>query len=132
MIRLFTISENKMQLQKISFNFSNDVCHVKLQTAKGDYQFSFGAGKWQYGETNMQGPSLTAELLENNSMIFPSKIAGSYTWKDANTLQLVLRYIESPHTLTLNCHFDGNKITIDAMRSVDFGRNTTVLQGETK
>lgn len=130
--KVFTIAQNKMQLQKISFNFLNDMCDVKLQTATGNYQFSFGAGKWQPGKTNMPGPSLTTGAIENTSMIFPAKIAGSYTWKDAKTLQLVLRYIESPHTLILNCHFDGNQLTIDAMRSVDFGRNTIVMHGESK
>jgi hypothetical protein len=130
--KTFAVESNKIQLQQISFDFSNDGCKVKLQTAKGNYQFNFGAGKWQFGQTNMPGPSLVATAIENFSMLYPAKVAGAYTWKNANTLQLVLRYIESPHTETFICHFDGSKVTIDVVRSLDFGRNTMLLHGEAK
>ena len=128
--KTFTIAPNNLHLQNISFNFLNDICQVKLQTDTAVYHFSFNAGKWQTGETNMPGPSLVANNIENNAMIFPAKIASSYTWKDANTLQLVLRYIESPHTEIFTCHFEGNKLSIDAAKSFDFGKNKTVLKAE--
>ncbi len=128
--KTFTLAPNNMHLQNISFNFLNDICQVKLQTDRTVYHFSFSAGKWKQAETNMPGPSLVASAIENNSMIFPTKIAGSYTWKDANTLQLVLRYIESPHTETFTCNFEGNKLSMDAAKSFDFGKNKTVLKAE--
>jgi len=40
-------------------------------------------------------------------------VAGSYGWKDENTLELVLRYIESPHTETITCKFDKKNISLD-------------------
>src|SRR5438552_4109981 len=128
----FTTSSNDLHLQNISFSFSNDLCRVKFQTDTAIYQIAFGAGKWQAGETNMPGPALTAGAIENLSMIYPAKITGSYTWKDASTLELVLRYIESPHTETFTCHFHDNKLTIEAARSLDFGKNTTVIEAEVK
>ena len=39
--------------------------------------------------------------------LLPFKVAGEYTWLDAGALELVLRYIESPHTETLLFRFDG-------------------------
>ena len=73
-------------MKNISFNFSNDVCNVNFQTDAATYQIAFGAGKWQAAETNMPGPSLTASGIENTSMLYPAKIDGSYTWKDATHL----------------------------------------------
>ncbi|MEP6948543.1 MAG: serine hydrolase [Ginsengibacter sp.] len=125
--KTFVIAQNNVNLQNISFNFSNDVCQVNLQTDSALYHLSFSAGKWQPGETNMPGPSLVAHAIENNAMIFPTRIAGSYTWKDAHTLQLVLRYIESPHSETFTCHFDAKQLTIEIAKSLDFGKNKTVL-----
>jgi len=119
-------------LQTISFGFSNDECNVKFQTDSANYQVAFGAGKWQQAETNMPQPALTAGMIENNNMIYPAKVNGAYTWKDANTLELVLRYIESPHTETFTCHFNGTKLTIDATRSFDYGRTKTVIEAEEK
>lgn len=80
----------------------------------------------------MPGPSLVARAIENNTMIFPAKIAGSYTWQDAHTLQLVLRYTESPHSETFMCHFDGKQLTIDVEKSLDFGKKKTVLNAEAR
>jgi hypothetical protein len=71
----------------------------------------------------MPQPTLNAALIENNSMIYPTKIVAAYAWKDANTLQLVLRYIESPHTETFTCGFHDNKLTIEANRSFEYGKN---------
>ncbi|HEU4901755.1 MAG TPA: hypothetical protein VFT06_03160, partial [Flavisolibacter sp.] len=42
---------------------------------------------------------------------------GEYTWLDAGTLELVLRYIESPHTETFLCRFEGNAVSVDVKRS---------------
>jgi CubicO group peptidase (beta-lactamase class C family) len=128
----FTVSANGMHLKNISFSFSNDICNVIFQKDTATYHIAFGAGRWEASETSMPGPSLTAGMIEKNSMIFPAKITGSYTWKDANTLELVLRYIESPHTETFTCHFHDNKLTMEAARSLDFGKNNTVIEAEAK
>jgi hypothetical protein len=128
----FTTTPNNLHWQNISFNFSNDLCKVKFQGDAAIYQIDFGAGKWQAGETNMPGPSLTTGAIENVSMIFPAKIAASYTWKDANTLELILHYIESPHSETLTCHFHDKKLTMEAMRSIDFGKNKMIIEAAEK
>ncbi len=128
----FTASPNDMHLQNISFGFTDDVCDVKFQMDTATYTVSFGAGKWEPSETNMPVPSLTSRAIENTSMIYPAKIAGSYTWTDANTLELVLRYVESPHHETYTCHFDDNKIRIETARSFDFGKTAMIIEGEMK
>jgi len=130
--KTFTASSNALHLQSLSFNFANEICNVKFQTDTAAYQVAFGAGKWKSAETNLPQPSLTGGMIENNSMIYPAKVNGAYTWKDANTLELVLRYIESPHTGTFTCHFNGNKLTIEVSRSFDFGRAKTVIEAEAK
>ncbi|MEO6289215.1 MAG: serine hydrolase [Ginsengibacter sp.] len=130
--KIFTTTGNTMHLENISFSFVNDLCNVTFQTDTATYALSFGAGTWQHAETNMPGPSLTATAIENTSMLYPAKTAGSYTWKDANTIEMVLRYIESPHTETYTCNFNNNKLTIEAARSLDFGKAKTVIEAEIK
>jgi CubicO group peptidase (beta-lactamase class C family) len=130
--KIFAASSNALRLQEVSFTFSNDVCDVNFQTDSTNYRIAFGAGKWQSAETNMPQPALTAGMLENNSMIYPAKINAAYTWTDASTLQLVLRYVESPHTETFMCHFDGDRLTIEAARSFDYGRTKTVIDAQEK
>ncbi|MEP6847089.1 MAG: hypothetical protein ABI861_13845, partial [Panacibacter sp.] len=126
----FVIEQNDKHIRSISFSFKNELCHVTLSTDTANYELDFAAGKWQETATNKPGPSLTGGGIEYRGMLYPAKIAGSYTWKDDNTLQLVLRYIESPHTETFTCHFDGNKIMVDIERSFDYGKNKVTLTGE--
>ena len=130
--KTFTASSNALHLQSVSFNFSDELCTVKFQTDTASYPIAFGVGKWKSAETNMAEPALTAGLIENNSAIYPAKIMAAYTWKDANTLQLILRYIESPHTVTFTCSFHDNKLTMEANRSFDYGRTKTVIEAEYK
>jgi len=130
--KTFTASSNVLHLQSMSFDFSNDVCKVKFQTDTASYQIAFGDGRWQPAETNMPEPALTAGLIENNRLIYPAKIVAAYTWKDANTLQLVLRYIESPHTATFICSFHDDKLTMEASKSFDYGRNKMVVEAVAK
>ena len=125
--KTFTASSNVLHLQAISFNFSNDMCEVKFQTDTAKYQVAFGSGKWQPGETNMPQPALTTGMIEDKSMIYPVKINGAYTWRDANTLELVLRCIESPHTQTFTCRFNGNKLAIEVAASFDYARTKLVM-----
>jgi hypothetical protein len=130
--KTFTASSNNLHLKDISFNFSKDVCAVKFQADTVSYQVAFGAGKWQTAVTRMPEPALTAGMIANTSMVYPARIAASYTWKDANTLELVLRYIESPHRETFTCHFQENKLSVEVARSFDFGKNKMVIEGEVK
>jgi hypothetical protein len=128
--KTFAASANPLHLQNISFNFSNDVCQVKFQSDTASYQISFAAGKWQAAETSMPEATLTSGFIENTRMLYPAKIMGSYSWKDANTLELVLRYIESPHTETFTCRFSNNKLTMDVARSFEYGKNKIVIDAE--
>jgi hypothetical protein len=126
----FVMNANDKHIQNVALSYNNDVVHMALKTDTATYQFDFAAGAWQEATTNKPAPSLTGAGIEKREMLYPAKINGAYTWKDDNTLQLILRYIESPHTETFTCHFDGNKIAIDVERSYDYGKNKVVLTGQ--
>lgn len=130
--KTFTLDSNKLNLKEMSFHFADGVCSVGFNTGKTSYSIPFSEGKWNLSQTDKPGPSLLAGAIENTSMIYPTKVAAAYTWQEANTLKLVLRYIESPHTETFICHTDSNKIQIEEQRSEDFGKNATTLSGVQK
>jgi len=127
--KTFAIEQNKKHLQNIGFSFKNNMCHVTLKTDTANYAFDFGSGNWHEGTTNKPGPSLTAGAIEIRNMLFPAKVKGSYTWKNSSTLQLVLRYIESPHTEYITCYFEGNTIELSDENSFDYGKNKEVIKG---
>jgi CubicO group peptidase (beta-lactamase class C family) len=95
----------------ISFQFTDNTCKVSMTVDTARYNFSFGSGQWIAGETTLHGPDLLLQAKAHYVGLPPAKVAGSYTWKDENTLELVLRFIESPHTETITCVFDKESIT---------------------
>jgi hypothetical protein len=116
-------------LTALSFGFNGDKCSVSFNTDTAAYKITFGRGKWAIGETDRRGPAITSFTAE-----IPGRpqyrVAGSYNWIDGNTLQLVLRYIESPHTQTILCHFDGNGLSAEISNSFDWGSKKLVVTGQ--
>ena len=123
--KTFDFASNEEGLRSASFEFKNTVCRLTLNTDAATYHISFGTGEWEEGETTRYGPYLVAKARGNRVGLPPFKIAGSYTWKDETTLQLTLRYIESPHTETITWTFEGNDISVDFENSFSRSSKST-------
>lgn len=127
--KTFSLSSNEKQIQSISFQFSAGVCRAAVKTDTATFQLFLGAGKWITGETTKRGPYLVSAAKSSLLGLAPFKVAGNYRWKDENTLELTLRYIESPHTETFTCRFTENSISVDYQQSIDRNKIQT-LKGQ--
>jgi CubicO group peptidase (beta-lactamase class C family) len=127
--KTFSFARNERDIQSVSLQFKDDLCLLNLKTSSGSYDISFASGRWLSGETIMRGPSLLVGAKGSYVGLPPFKIAGAYTWKDDLSLELKLRFIESPHSETITCHFDNNKISIDITDSNNPGRKSSSLEG---
>jgi hypothetical protein len=125
----FSVQPNNLHIKNIAFSITGDTYHVILQTDSATYPLAFETGKWLLGETDMQVPGSLYTAKEDFSFLKPNKVAGSYCWTDGQTLQLRLRYIESPHTEIITCHFNDDKLTADVGYSLDFGKKKIELTG---
>jgi CubicO group peptidase (beta-lactamase class C family) len=125
----FQLAPNSLHLTTARISFSDGLCYLTLKKDSAVYKFSFAAGKWQPGLTNMQGPSLLDGGKENFTFLQPYKISGSYAWTDDNTLQLKLRYIESPHSENITLHITGNDLTATFEKSFRFGPGKVEIKG---
>jgi len=126
----FVLQPNTLNIKSISFHTGNNECRVIIKKDTATYTLNFESGKWLPGKTDMQGPSLVAQAKEDFSFLKPYKVDGSCGWQDAQTLQLKLRYIESPHSETITCHFSGNKLAATVENSFEYGQHKTELTGE--
>lgn len=123
----YQLQANDMKLSAITFKSNdNGTYQVLIKSDTANYDLNFGAGVWLAGSTNKPGPSLTARARENRSMLYPAKVTGSYSWKDDHSLQLSLRYIESPHTENFICVFDDIGVTIHQSNSFEKGKETLI------
>ena len=96
------------------------------------YDLLFGAGHWAIGETTLQGPDLLMAAKGHLVGLPPSKIAGNFEWTDGNTLKLVLRYIESPHSEIITCTFDNDKTSVIFKYSIQPGFVPPPIKGQIK
>ncbi len=124
--KTFDLEPNDLKLETIFIHFMEDMCHVSVKMDTSEYYLTFGAGKWLTGETDMPGPN----LVRASHITTTSKVAGSFSWKDKNTLELVLRYIESPHSERITCTFDKDNILVTLANSNAFGKQQTVIKGK--
>ena len=128
--KTYALTANGKKMTALGFRLNDDNSwQVTIKDSAGEYSFPFGDGKWLRTSTTRLGPNLTASTQHHFVGMPAVMTAGSYHWKDENTLELVLRYIESPHTETMTCHFDGTGVTIDDEASFDYGKKKVTITG---
>ncbi|HEX2396205.1 MAG TPA: serine hydrolase [Bacteroidales bacterium] len=121
----YKLIENERNFETISFDLNDSLCHILLRVNGKEYPHEFGANKWKENPTGRPGPSLTGPVKITDTF----KVAGSYSWKDSKTLEMVLRYIESPHHETVTCIFDKDNISLSVAPSLAFGSRSIQMKG---
>lgn len=111
--KTYQLGDNQKQWKSISFEFNGDECEATFVTEQTEYPITFKSGSWAYAETPMLGPNLLLGAKAHYDDILPDKIAAAFTCPDSTTLKLVLRYIETPHTETITCVFDGDQVKVN-------------------
>jgi hypothetical protein len=114
----------------MSLHFHDSLCDLSISIDSENYDFSYGAGHWVTAETEKIGPNLLLAAKAHFVGLPVSKVAGNFGWKDNNTLELTLRYIESPHTETVNCRFENDIVTVETSFSNMPDYKEPALRGE--
>ncbi len=103
--KTYAIVSNDRRLKNFNLEFKDGMCRLNLSTDSVQHSIDFGYGKWVRGETTKYGPYLVAGARANRSGLTPFKTEGAYSWIGENMIELKLRYIESPHTETIQIAF---------------------------
>jgi hypothetical protein len=115
----YTINTNNEKIDSFSLSFQNEICVLNYVQGPDTYKLIFGSGKWIKDETDRKGPNLFTFAQNQQVGLAPFKIAGSYAWIDLNTVELQLRYIESPHTEIIRIKFEGEKAKLTFINSFE-------------
>lgn len=129
--KTFAIEPNEKNVRSIGFEFNNDVCTMVMTDDTASYSINFSSLRWNEGETLRPGPSLIGHAKNALKHLPPFKVAGEYNWRDDNKLELVLRYIESPHTEVITCQFEDGGLNVEVKTSFRPG-DVKVLKGSIK
>lgn len=109
----FNLDKNDLNATQTQFKFSADSCEWTTKTGeKGSTTIRFGWAEWVLNKDSSMYPFPEGDLLQA-----PSKLAGTATWIDGNTLQLDARFVEAIHGDKITCLFEGAKLTISFLNS---------------
>jgi len=129
--RKYRFDSNSEGMESLELKFTLDkTCEIRLEQQGKSYSLRFGAGDWLIQETEKPGPNLLNHALNHFEGLESEKVAGSYAWSDENTLELVLRYIESPHHETFRIVFGNDQISLIVRPSLPGQQATVTLLGK--
>lgn len=123
--KIFRLEENNQKLESIALLFQGDTCRLSLVAADHSYKIPFGRGEWVTSETDLAGPT----LIRRPGAVSVNRVAGSYGWRVEGTLELFLRYIESPHHIKITCSFEGDTIVVQSRLSNPPGYDLKPIKG---
>jgi CubicO group peptidase (beta-lactamase class C family) len=118
-----------MPIESISISNTSDLCKVGLTFGAKTYDFSLGKKGWVENITDRKGPNLARMAANNQEGLAPFKTLGYCTWVADDELKLVLKYIEGPHSETMTCKFDGDKISMKYHTVMVDQKNLPVYEG---
>lgn len=108
----FKLNTNDFDATEIQFAFSKDACVMTTKTSQKETTLKFGWGNWLLNQETMK-----YMFPVPNRIHMPSKVAGTATWLNDNTLQLNARFVEAMHGDKITCNFDGDKVTVSFLNS---------------
>lgn len=116
--KTFKLEANELGAQEAKFVFNGPTCLFVLKTADQVHHVGCCFEAWSQTEAAIPGtpPRLIAGGKPKTTPV--SKIAGSVTWSDPDTLVMTWRYYETPHHDTVTCRFEGDRITITFLNSI--------------
>ena len=102
------LSSNDFDIADLQFEFSDKGC--KLTTAAST--IAFGWEQWVLNDKRERYVFGKGDLFP-----MPSRIAGTATWTNENTLQLNLRFVEAIFGDRINCTFKDNNLSVTFLNS---------------
>jgi CubicO group peptidase (beta-lactamase class C family) len=112
--------KNDYEVDQLQFSFSAD--GVKWMIKKGKEEVTVQCG-WSRWKTNNESKAYPFPIPGRIGI--PSRIAGTATWINENTLQMNLRFVEAIHGDKITCVFNEGKVFISFLNSIsENNRNT--------
>lgn len=115
--RKFKLEPNVIGAISIGFRFENGSCDITLVSDKGIAKIKYDIGQWT--DASMDLPALYPQLLANKNF-GPASVAAAGDWTSDNTLQIQLRYYETPHYQSIVSVFEEERVTITITSDLAF------------
>ena len=114
----FMLEKNPLEFTSFKINKTEKGFVAEIGTKdQKTHQIPLGLNKWELSENRMIGPYSLRSVPAHLETFAPFKVAGNYVWKDENTIEMTIRYIESPHHWKITYQVQGDKLKLTAINS---------------
>jgi len=114
----FKLKKNQKGLDSISFDIKKETITITLNGSANTAPLIFGRQEWVYNITDLKPPALTAGAANSLKGLPAFKVAGRFRWKDKNTVELILQYVESAHHESWTCYFKDGTFKLEVRNSI--------------
>jgi CubicO group peptidase (beta-lactamase class C family) len=106
--KLYRFAPNELKLRSLTIDFQADTCRVTVRGGRRKHAVTCGRGVWREGQSDL---------------FFGSEqpVVASGVWRAADTLELTVRFIETPFYNTLTCRFVEDRVEVNGKMNVSFG-----------
>jgi hypothetical protein len=104
---------NDLGVQTLQFNFSDKGCVLLAGVGSKTITLELGWENWV-----VNSPRELYVFKAGDLFPMPSRIAGTATWVNENTLQLNMRFVEAIFGDRVTCVFDEDKLAVTFLNSV--------------
>lgn len=124
--RIYRMARNEDGVLQVQLHFEAERCLFSLVDRRGRHEVEVGLREWIFGSTSMTGNELHHQYQPD----FAGVVAGG-RWVDDCTFQMTWQFTESVFRDTVECRFEGDKITLDRRVNVNSaGLSRPTLMGE--
>ncbi|CAM4513094.1 MAG: serine hydrolase [Paenibacillus macerans] len=102
----YSLEENELGLASFRMDFYEKKASLQLKNKQGEHALELGRGEWGIGRSSLSGPE--------------ERVAASFTWRNAETLLLTIRRIETPFALSVEVELFEQGIEIRSEINVSF------------
>jgi CubicO group peptidase (beta-lactamase class C family) len=103
----YRLGANPAELEEMGYHFAERELTLRVSGKVGEAKLILGRESWQIS-------------MIPGSPDLQQRVAGSFTWRDEQTLMLTLRYVETPFTFTLACRPEEDGITFEFVPNLGF------------
>jgi hypothetical protein len=128
----FIFKDNEAGVRSVSFSFGPDSCAFLLWDGEGEHLVVCGNDTWIPNEARMtvMQPSMQ-EILFNQKIQAPVKLAAHGHWNDSQVFIMTWQYLETPHSNTVTCTFQGDELQMVVTTSIADPNNPFLAGKET-
>jgi len=116
--KTYCFADNPLELKSLAFEFSPEGASLAFEDQAGKHVLACEFAEWKTAESTFF-PQSRRHGIFTPPVAYP--VVAAFAWTAEDTLEVQVRYYETPFFFTFSCKFDQDQVDIEARVNVSFG-----------